>query len=186
MATKSPSTKSPKSTSPKSTSPESKSSKSSASEGSREDGLALAALILSLLFFLPPAPLVGLVLGIIVLATKRPGKNMAIAAIVINAVYLLLTVVAIVAFFLFFAVAMSQTGIHMDGGVRVTHEVFDASRCEDAGSPDKCYIDAAVTSQNHALCEEVNAEHRSECYRRVHDAMQQAVRTTDRRTTGPA
>jgi len=54
----------------------------------RTSGLAIFALVMSCLFFIPFAPLIGLVLGIVALAKARPGepRGLAIAAIAVGPV----------------------------------------------------------------------------------------------------
>lgn len=137
------------------------------------DGLALAALILSILFFVPFAPLVGLVLGIVVLATGKPGKRYAIAAIVINVVYMLLIVIAVLAFALLFGFAVVGSV-----GSSVSAEVVDVSHCVDATTPDDCYIDAATMAQDTRFCKHVSDERREECHDRVVSAVVEPVRVT--------
>lgn len=137
--------------------------------------LALLALIFSLLFFLPPLPLIGLVLAIIVLVTKRPGRGLAIAAIVINVVYALLILLMVVGVALFLVVA-AQGVSH--GSVSVNIE-GPAAYCEHSGSPDDCYIDVAATRNQVSLCKHVSEPRRDECFRRVHDQMQRAVRIVE-------
>jgi len=48
--------------------------------------LTITAFVLSLLFFIPFAPLVGLILGIVALKKQTPLQGLAIAAIVIGAI----------------------------------------------------------------------------------------------------
>jgi len=48
--------------------------------------LTITAFVLSLLFFIPFAPLVGLILGIVALKKNTELKGLAIAAIVIGAI----------------------------------------------------------------------------------------------------
>ena len=63
-------------------------------------GLAIASFILGLLFFVPPAPLVGLVLGIIALSKISSargaigGRGLAIAGVVLGAVFVALMCMA--------------------------------------------------------------------------------------------
>ncbi len=54
----------------------------------RASGLAIFALVMSCLFFVPLAPLIGLILGIVALAKTKPGepKGLAIAAIAVGPV----------------------------------------------------------------------------------------------------
>ncbi len=54
----------------------------------RTSGLAIFALVMACLFFVPLAPLVGLVLGIVALAKARPGdpRGIAIAAVAVGPV----------------------------------------------------------------------------------------------------
>ena len=65
-------------------------------EPSQTSGLAIASFVLGILFFVPPAPIVGLVLGIIALVKidssrgALTGKGLAIVGIVFGAVFTLL------------------------------------------------------------------------------------------------
>ncbi|WP_051399473.1 DUF4190 domain-containing protein [Haloechinothrix halophila] len=65
------------------------------------NGLAVAALVLGIVGFLPPSPLVGLVLGIIALTqVKRRherGKGMAVAGVVLSSLWIVLFVIVIIA-----------------------------------------------------------------------------------------
>jgi hypothetical protein len=67
-------------------------------ETKKGNGLAITALVFSALFFLPVVPLVGLILGIIALATGR-SKPISIVAICLGSFGVLLTVIAANGFF---------------------------------------------------------------------------------------
>ena len=64
-------------------------------------GLDIAALVLSLLFFIPPLPIVGLILGIVSVARcskkKEKASGLAIAAIIVGAITSVLSILAIIA-----------------------------------------------------------------------------------------
>jgi len=62
---------------------------------SKGRGLAVAALVLGILSFIPPCGLVAIILAIVVLATRRPGKGMAIAGLILPFVITPLLLVAI-------------------------------------------------------------------------------------------
>ncbi len=56
-------------------------------------GLAITALVLACLFFVPLLPLIGLILGIVALVKSRPGdRGLAIAAVVVGGVTLVMNV----------------------------------------------------------------------------------------------
>ncbi|HET6427147.1 MAG TPA: DUF4190 domain-containing protein [Phycisphaerae bacterium] len=61
----------------------------------RGQGMAVAALVLGILSFIPLCGLVGIILAIVVLATRRPGKGMAIAGLILPFVIVPLFLVAI-------------------------------------------------------------------------------------------
>jgi hypothetical protein len=71
----------------------------------KTSGLAIAALILSVLFFIPLCAPIGVILGIVALVklnkTKEKGKGLAIAAIIIGS---LVTIVQIIILIMIFAV----------------------------------------------------------------------------------
>src|SRR3954469_4537592 len=79
----------------------------------RGNGLAITALVLSAMFFLPIIPLIGLVLGIVALATRR-SRPMSIVAICLGAFFTLMmgvyAAIAIPAFMKYVERARSEEG----------------------------------------------------------------------------
>ena len=67
---------------------------------SQSNGLAIAALVLGIVSFIPVFPLglltapVGLILGIVALRKRRPGQGMAVAGVIVSAVMLVFWLVA--------------------------------------------------------------------------------------------
>lgn len=148
-----------------------------AAPADESNALALVALICSILFFIPPLPLVGLVLAIVVLATRRPGRGLAIAAIIINAVYVLLALLFVGGLLAFLVIASTQTSTGLAEHA-VVQRVPDPAVCEQSANPDSCFIDVAVTAGDPRLCRYVSPDSRELCYSRVSAARRLATRTT--------